>query len=95
MEYCRDCGKTTDNRKMMIFCECGGKLISERQYKQEQKEKCNHIIGLHNVVAGITQGYSLIVRYDSVDRARDSINFVFKYCPLCGNKTIYYGKEKK
>lgn len=89
MEYCRDCGKTTDNRKMMIFCECGGKLINERQYKQEQRTKCDHIIGLYNVLKGEAQGYSLVVR-DSIEEAKGSLNFEFKYCPLCGNKTIYY-----
>lgn len=42
---CRDCGKEQEDRKMMGYCECGGKLIDERHYKLEQKTKCKHIIG--------------------------------------------------
>lgn len=95
MEYCRNCGKTTDNRKMMIYCECGGKLISERQYKLEQKDKCNHLIGLHTIAVGEHQGYSLPTFENGTTISKDYINLHFKYCPLCGNKTRFYTKETK
>lgn len=89
MPRCRDCGKEQDDRKMMGYCQCGGKLIDERQYKLEQKEKCNHIIGWEKTI--ITAG---ILVPNNKEIKDSSVTCKFKYCPLCGNKTRYYTKEK-
>lgn len=90
MKYCRNCGKPQDDRKMMGYCECGGKLISERQYKLELKDKCSHVIGWAKTY--VTSG--VLVNEQDAEIRKNSICFRFKYCPLCGNKTRFYTKER-
>lgn len=97
MPICRTCGKVQDDPKMIGFCkycEYPHKLIDERQYKLEQKNKCNHIIGLHTVTAGTSQGFSFPIYEKGEEITKSRINLQFKYCPLCGNKTRFYTKEK-
>ena len=89
---CRTCGKVQEDHKMMgrcKFCTGYGKLIDERQYKLEQRNKCEHIVGWTKTI--ITAGVLVPNNREIKD---EQVTCKFKYCPLCGNKTRFYTKEK-
>ncbi len=64
-----------------------GKSIGYEIKKEEPKPECDHIVGLRNIyhiTNGIQPGF--IEVHDSDIAGKYMMNYLFKYCPECGEK---------